>query len=131
ASTVHTSILAGIRDNTTIEEAVLVGPGTRMVMVDNAGIGGVSDVEIVWSFPDVDCSVATLTGVISPGGAGGPALGGGTLLVDDGAFGGNPAHADVSNTDAIFMISTGAGDGTCAFDTFTTTGFVTVSTVGV
>ncbi len=110
-----------VRDNTTFK-----GPfttGTAVVLVDNAGIGGTSDVEVTWSLSDDECRVATLNGTISSGGDGG-ASGILTLLQDDGAFGGLANHADVSMSEAILLLS---HFGTC---NMLADEYVTVSTVG-
>ncbi len=81
-----------------------IASGDRVVLVDNAGIGGTSDVEVTWRFSDPDCRVVTIGGIIgNPLSNGGPAAIVGTLLLDDLAFAGNPPHADVAGTDAILV----------------------------
>jgi len=119
-----------VRDNTTVTG--LTTPATAggivgaIVLLDNAGIGGTSDVEVTWTgpFTDPDCRLVTLGG--SPSASPGPGLVG-DILGNDGAFAGTTvAHNDVAGTDAILLIDQGAtGDGCTLGDDF-----VTLSTVG-
>jgi hypothetical protein len=126
AQTVHTflanviagNIAASVRDNTTVTNITNVGAtGTRMILLDNAGIGTTSDVEITWRFSDDDCQVQVFDGVTF------------IAQANDGAFGGNPPHADFAGAEAVALVSIAgtAGDG-C---TLAGGDFVTVSTVGV
>ena len=106
-----------VRDNVTVNDIKLKDPQI-MVIVDNAGVGTVSDFEITWRFDPTKCflAVATLPA---------PALGL-VPIVDDGALGGNPAHADFLGGEAVVL---GASPGkTCKIDSKKGS-FVTVSTV--
>jgi len=129
-NTQHNSLLSHSdteRDNTTLKGNLKIASGDRIVLVDNAGIGGTSDVEVTWKFSDSDCKVVTFGGAIGAGGAGGGAAAlGGTLLTDDAAYAGNPPHADVVGTNAILV---SAETGVCKL-VANNGDFVTVSTVG-
>ncbi len=85
-----------IRDNVDVEK-ILLKNGQFRVIVDNAGTGGTSDVEITWNFNPKACVV------IAAGDVGGF----GTIeLVDDDAFGslGIPVgHNDVDFAEAILL----------------------------
>ena len=117
AQTVHTSIAAGERDNVIVNSITLTA-GQVMVIVDNAGIGGKSDVEVTWRFDPTKCQLARVDGTppnitITPFG-------------NDNALGGNPAHSDQTGVDAV-VLTTQAGQ-TCAINP-TNGQFITVSTV--
>lgn len=112
ASTVHTTILASLRATTVITDAS-VATNQRLVILDNAGIAGTSDVEVTWRFADADCRVEVFGGTISAGGDGGAsavpnAPAGSRLLQNDAAFGGNPPHADVTATNGVALVGNGA-----------------------
>jgi hypothetical protein len=128
---VEAIVAASVRDNIIVEEANLFNVTDRMVILDNAGIGSTSDVEITWRFGgDADCRIGVILGaggVISA--SPGPAPGGGVLAGDDGAFGGNPPHADATNVEAVFIINVGGDDDVCDFDTIADGGYVSVSTI--
>ena len=108
------------RDNTTVTTITLASP-QRLVLVDNAGIGGTSDVEVTWRFNPTNCGlnrVDTPAGVItlstfSPAG-------------DDGALGGNPAHNDEKNVKGIVLFAKSGM--TCTLNPANGE-FVTVSTI--
>ncbi len=87
-----------VRDNVDVEN-IKLKQGQFRVIVDNAGIGATSDVEITWSFNEDKCVV------IAAGTIGGSF---GTVgLVDDGAFSvgaGVPVgHNDVEYAEAILL----------------------------
>ena len=127
ASTVHTSIIAAAARAMTLITDISIAAGDRVVLLDNAGIGGTSNVEVTWRFSDADCRVVTVGGTISAGGAGAADAELGTLLQNDGALGGDPPHADVTGTNAIILraLAAGACDMTHALGDF-----VTVTVVG-
>lgn len=93
-----------------------------MVLVDNAGIGGTSDVEVTWRFDATKCQLARVDGTapsitITPFG-------------NDGALSGvpgAPAHNDEAGVDAI-VLTTQSGQ-TCTINPARGE-FITVSTVG-
>jgi len=106
------------RDNV-IVHSIKLTDGQIMVIVDNAGIGGTSDVEVTWRFDPSECKLARVDGtppaiVVTP-------------ITNDGALSGNPAHSDQTGVDAI-VLTTQAGQ-TCKIDP-NKGEFVTVSTVG-
>jgi len=108
------------RDNTTVTDIKLKN-GQRLVLLDNAGIGGTSDVEVTWRFDSTECGlnrVDTPAGIVlspfSPAG-------------DDGALGGNPAHNDEFAVKGIVLFAK-PGE-TCELKGKKGE-FVTVSTVG-
>ena len=127
ASTVHTAIQAAVRDSNTVTDTSLT-VGQRLVLLDLAGTGSTSDVEVTWRFADGDCRVETIGGTIQPPGVSGGAgtLVGSLILQDDAAFGGNPPHADVNDSNGIFLE---AVVGTCDM-THAAGAFVTVTTIG-
>jgi hypothetical protein len=117
AATVHDTFRGSIRDNVIVNSITLT-PGQIMVIVDNAGIGGRSDVEVTWRFDPTQCQLARVDGTppnitVTPFG-------------NDGALGGNPAHSDQQNVDAI-VLTTQEGQ-TCAINPALGQ-FITVSTV--
>jgi len=84
-----------VRDNLFVTDVHLMD-GQVMVLLDNAGIGGSSDVEVTWRLDDKKCLLLyTLTDV-----AAGLSL---TPFVDGGALGGNPAHQDLTGVEAIAL----------------------------
>jgi len=103
-----------VRDNVNVLNIKLEN-GQRMVLVDNAGIGGTSDVEVTWRFDPTECRVQKLDGA------------GITDMASDAAFGFNPAHRDATGVDAV-LLTTQPGE-TCEIDSDDGE-FVTVSTVG-
>jgi len=103
------------RDNVIVHSITLTSP-QRMVIVDNAGIGGTSDVEVTWRFNPAVCRVQVFDGTTF------------TNLANDGAFGGNPAHADSIDVEAVVLTAINA-TAACTIDP-TIGQFVTVSTVG-
>ena len=103
-----------VRDNVNVLNIKLEN-GQRMVLVDNAGIGGTSDVEVTWRFDPTECRVQKLAGGMI------------TDMATDTAFGFNPAHADAMGVDAV-LLTTQPGE-TCEIDSDDGE-FVTVSTVG-
>ena len=106
------------RDNVNVLHMTLEYPQI-MVIVDNAGIGGTSDVEMVWRFDSTKCMLLVATA---------PAPGLGLVVVaPDGALGADPAHADAFGVDAVVLAAkTGK---ICIIDPDMGE-FVTVSTVG-
>jgi len=82
-----------VRDNVDIENIKLKN-GQFRVIVDNAGIGATSDVEITWNF-DVEKCV-----VIAAGNVGGSF--GTVALVNDGAFSDPPVSVPVGHNDVKF-----------------------------
>jgi len=118
------------RDNTTVTG--LTTPATTatvvgaIVLLDNAGFGGTSDVEVTWTgpFTDPDCRLVTLGGSPSASPGPGPI---GVILGNDGAFAGTTvAHNDVSSTDAILLVDKDATSDGCSLGS----DFITISTVG-
>ena len=109
--------LGVVRDNVNVLNIKLEYPQI-MVIVDNAGLPGTSDVEMVWRFDPSECMllVATLPA---------PVLG---LIpvVPDGALGADPAHADAMGVEAVILAAK-PGE-TCEIDSDDGE-FVTVSTV--
>jgi len=94
-----------------------VAEGDLVVLLDNAGIGGTSSVELTWRLPD-ECALVRVDGTA-------PALGL-TPIVDGGELAGNPAHSDQANAGAIVL--TGSG-GTCVIDS-SAGEYISISTVG-
>jgi hypothetical protein len=94
-----------------------VSEGDLVVLLDNAGIGGTSSVELTWRL-DSNCVLVRVDGTA-------PALGL-TPIVDEGELGGNPAHSDQANAGAIVLT---AGSGTCAIDS-SSGEYISISTVG-
>jgi len=122
------------RDNTTVtgletpkSTSSLVG---AIVLLDNAGIGGTSDVEVTWTAPfsDSDCRLVTVGGV--PSASPGTDVKGNAILGNDMVFmtalGYKVAHNDVMGTQAILLIDNTVGGGECKLGK----DFVTISTVG-
>ena len=113
-----------VRDNVDVEN-IKLKQGQFRVIVDNAGIGATSDVEITWNFKEKDCVV------IAAGTVGGSF---GTVgLVDDGAFSvgaGVPVgHNDVKFVEAVLLgVATDAKH--CKIDS-NKGEFVAVSTVAM
>lgn len=112
-----------VRDNVDIENIKLKN-GQFRVIVDNAGIGATSDVEITWNFDVEKCEV------IAAGDVGGFATVG---LVDDGAFSvgaGVPVgHNDVKFAEAILLGVVGDAKD-CKIDSKKGQ-YVSVSTIGM
>jgi len=106
------------RDNVIVHSITLTN-GERMVIVDNAGIGQTSDVEMTWRFDATKCKLQVAT---VPAGMGF----GLTDIADDGAVGGNPAHRDWVGAEGVIL--TTVGDATCTIDD-TIGEYVGVSTV--
>jgi len=109
------------RDNTTVHSIKLVGTQT-MVIIDNAGIGGTSDVEVTWKFDPTKC-------VLKAAGVG---LSGFTTaaLANDGAFTGlgiPVAHDDATHLEALLLAA--VDDGRCTVSPGKGE-FVTASTIG-
>jgi len=122
------------RDNTTVtglttstSTASLVG---AIVLLDNAGIGGTSDVEVTWTAPfsDPDCKLVTVEG--SPSASPGDDPAGNAILGNDMVFmtvlGYMVAHNDVAGTEAILLVDIDDDSDPCALGT----DFITISTVG-
>ena len=91
------------RDNMFIT-GITAGDGQLIVLLDNAGIGGTSTVELTWRAP-ATCTLVRVDGtapnlVITP-------------LADGGELGGDPKHTDENNVAAIVM--TGSG-GSCTLN---------------
>jgi len=84
-----------VRDNLFVTD-VHLKDGQVMVLLDNAGIGGSSDVEVTWRIDDKKCLLLyTLTDV-----GAGLTL---TPFVDGLELGGNPAHQDLTGVEAIAL----------------------------
>jgi len=89
------NIEPSVRDNLFVTDVHLKN-GQVMVLLDNAGIGGSSDVEVTWRLDETKCQLLyTLTDV-----ADGLTL---TQFVDGDALGGNPAHQDLTEVEAIAL----------------------------
>jgi len=89
------NIEPSVRDNLFVTD-VHLKDGQVMVLLDNAGIGGSSDVEVTWRLDETKCQLLyTLTDVTA-----GLTL---TPFVDGGELGGNPAHEDLSGVEAIAL----------------------------
>jgi len=118
ASTVHQSgVNTSVRDSVSItfDDDFLILTGDAYVLMDFAGIGGTSDVEVVWRIFDANCDPATLTGAVV------------TDLVPDGAFNGvddTLIHDDAAGVDAVLIV---ADAGQCDFQTGD---FITVTVIG-
>lgn len=125
ASSVHTTIAAQQRPINTVTDVQVTGTN-KFILLDNAGIGGVADVELTWRFSDLDCQVETSTDQTVP-------IDVFTVQTNDGAFGGNPPHRDVSDIEAVAIGSDNEtaidGDGICDMD-HASGDFVTVSVIG-
>jgi len=122
------------RDNTTVTG--LETPKTTsskvgaIVLLDNFGIGGTSDVEVTWTAPfsDSDCRLVFVGGASSAPGGPGP-NGFGTIIGNDGVLTGlgtSVAHNDITGVDAILLVDNTVGGGACMLGK----DFVTISTVG-
>ena len=103
------------RDNTTVTSITLQNT-QRMVLVDNAGAGGTSDVEVTWRFNPAWCQIQTFDGTTF------------TALGNDGAFGGNPAHGDAFAVESVVLVGINAANA-CVLNP-ASGHFVTVSTIG-
>jgi len=89
------NIEPSVRDNLFVTD-VHLKDGQVMVLLDNAGIGGSSDVEVTWRLDETKCLLLyTLTDV-----GAGLTL---TPFVDGGALSGNPAHQDQTGVEAIAL----------------------------
>jgi len=89
------NIDVSVRDNLFVTD-VHLKDGQVMVLLDNAGIGGSSDVEVTWRLDETKCLLLyTLTDV-----GAGLTL---TPFVDGGALSGNPAHQDLTGVEAIAL----------------------------
>jgi len=125
----HDALSGKVRDNTTLIGALTLLSGDRLVLLDNFGIGGTSDVEVTWSLSDGDCKVVTIggTGFSSPGSS---AIGLGSILSSDSAFSSSPSHMDVTGSNGIMLTAEDTvGNADCVLST-SNGDFVTVSTVG-
>ena len=106
-----------MRDTVNITNGITLGDSDAMVILDNAGIGATSDVEVVWRFVGDDCALLILE-----------TDGSVTTLADDNAFDGVDAslnHADSTNAEAVILFGDGGDGCTIAQDN----AFVTVSTI--
>jgi hypothetical protein len=126
ASTIHSGLTSGTaavsRDNQVITDIAL-GANERMIILDNAGIGGVSDVEVTARLPGAGtCTVQTIAQ-----GAGAwvamalgpfPVAAVGELLV--------PVHGDQANVEAVSIFGGGTG---CALAA-SSNEYVSLSVVG-
>jgi len=123
------------RDNTTVTG--LTTPRTTstvvgaVVLLDNFGIGGTSDVEITWTAPftDSECRLVFVSGTSTAPGGTGP-NGFGTIVGNDMVLtnlGTSVAHNDITGVDAILLVDNTVGTGNgCNLGK----DFVTISTVG-
>ena len=80
----------------TVIEFLKLDDGQRAVIVDRTA-AGTFDAEVSWRFDSSECMLQTLVA----DGSGGFVE---TQLFDDGVFGGNPAHKDVTDVEAIVLI---------------------------
>ena len=103
------------RDNVIVNSITLQNT-QRMVIVDNAGAGGTSDVEVTWRFNPNWCQIQTFDGTTF------------TPLGDDGAFGVNPAHGDAFNVESVVLVGIDPSNA-CVINP-AQGHFVTVSTIG-
>ena len=105
------------RDNLFITD-VSADIGQNVVLLDNAGIGGTSSVELTWRLPHncglirVDGTAPTLTF---------------TPIIDGGELGGNPSHSDQSNIGALVLT---AVEGDPCLVQSTGGNYISISTVG-
>lgn len=126
ASTVHTGLSSGVsaitRDNVSIHDVTLAA-NERLIVIDNAGIGGVSDVEVTARLPaGSTCTVETIASgagvwvpmVLVPF----PVAAGGEASV--------PGHADQANVEAVSIFGGATGCNLTAGPS----DYVSVSTVG-
>ena len=110
-----------VRDNTTVTHINLEWP-QKLILVDNAGIGGISDVEVTWRFDPSKCMVQTLPSGVDPS-----LEASWDLLPNDMVFGAFAAHADAFDVEAV-ALSAVSDDDECELDDDDGE-FVTVSTV--
>jgi len=119
-----------VRDNVDIEN-IKLEEGQSRVIVDNAGIGGTSDVEITWNFDPDNCMLQSIG---DPDGDGMPPY---TLsmIPDDGAFSSGVlgftvavAHADVVHAEGIILTTAPDNSNDCEIKS-DEGNFVAVSTV--
>jgi len=103
------------RDNVIVNSITLQNT-QRMVIVDNAGIGATSDVEVTWRFNPNWCQIQTFDGTTF------------TPLNTDTAYGLNPAHGDAFDVEAVVLVGISSTDD-CVINP-DLGHFVTVSTVG-
>jgi len=93
-----------VRPNTTQERDNLfitdltVFPGDKIVLLGNAGIGGLSTVEITWNL-GANCELKRVDGspgffIYSP-------------ISDSGIFGGNPSQSGQDNLEAVVLTNNG------------------------
>ena len=126
------------RDNTTVTG--LTTPATTatsvgaIVLLDNGGIGGTSDVEVTWTkpFSDSECALVAVGGTIIGPSPGLDPTGVHSIIGNDNVFVtvvgyASVAHNDVVNAEAILLVdkTVGTGNG-CSLGK----DFVTISTVG-
>ena len=123
-----------VRDNLVVtglttadSTASLVG---AIVLLDNAGRGGTSDVEITWTAPFSDttqCKLVTVGGISSL--TSGTDPNGNKILGNDLVFkdvlGYNVAHNDVTGTQAILLVDIVVGGGGCSLGS----DYISISTV--
>jgi len=109
ASTVHTTIFASTRAMITITDITLA-ENDRIVLIDNAGIGGTADVEITWSAPffDGNCQIQTNVDTTAPFDTWDAVTNDGTAFTA-----GSIAHRDVQNVQAVALFANG---GACDLD---------------
>jgi len=127
------------RDNTTVTglstpKTPSTGLVGAVVLLDNGGIGGTSDVEVTWTAPftDSECRLVVVAGAgftisASPGSDpnGNPILGNDMVFMA--GLGYKVAHNDITGAEAILLIDITAGTGNgCNLGK----DFVTISTVG-
>jgi len=109
------------RDNTTVTD-ISVLTGQKLVLVDNRGIGGLSEAEVTWIFNPDNCLVQML-----PVGKD-PSVGTDWRpMANDGAFGTFAGHADTPFPVEAIALSP-VGGNTCTLNPATGE-YVTVSTV--
>ena len=127
------------RNNTTVTGLItskstssLVG---AVVLLDNRGIGGTSDVEVTWTAPfsDSQCRLVTIGGTESSTSTETDANGN-EILGNDMVFmtvlGYRVAHNDVTGTQAILLIDNVVGDDDDDDGCSLGKDFITISTVG-
>ena len=112
----HKANVSEERDNMFIT-GITAADGQLIVLLDNAGIGGTSSVELTWRAPGT-CALVRVDGTapsITP-----------TVLTDGGELGGDPMHTDQSNVAAIALLGNG---GSCTLDPANGE-YISISTVG-
>jgi len=106
-------VVTGLTTPASTTGPIVVG---AIVLLDNAGIGGTSDVEVTWTKPftdTADCKLITVGGTpsTSPGTAFGFPILGNDAAFSTGAGVTSVAHNDVTGTNAILLVDAGIDSG--------------------